>query len=651
MSNSHIQTITLEILRPGPSHNQLISPLTTYLCLCENRGAVSLHLPMEHRELQRQRQVLSYRTERPLREAQLAQTAAEVGDKVLCAIPTLTAALAQTDYGENTLIHLRLILSAAELAMVPFELASAPQGYPAEGKPLLLQSIAPITVTREVRNATVSMECWSRPPRILVVAASPPGYEPVPLRAHMLALRRAIDNWVPTDKNGGPRDLLTVLPRASVHAIREACAGDDYTHVHILAHGTRYKEGGEEQFGVALFDTAGEKLDIVGGTRLANALRTHRRSGTGFSAPNVVSMATCDSGDVNSVVMPGASLAHNLHEAGVPWVVASQYPLSMVGSILMTELLYSGLLRGDDPRIVLHHLRQVLHAECYETHDWASLVAYAAVPHDFAEQVREARQQQSERAINVAFQRADEILEEHLRAHESGDAAAQADTHRRIRKVLGHLDEQLAVLHEAIPDGDGPQERQRRGAIYSRQGSLEKRRAFLLYQEQDRNLGAARKRGAAAVDPGEDGAWMEPLRRARKYYFAAAKLELNKHWPLTQHLSCFAILGEKVPQEYWTVARIAAELDTDSSDQETRAWGHASLAELYLLELLWNPRAVPGHAIEHAQDLWRLTGAGTFPVASTLRQLERYLGWGPASRNKKFADTVRKLAEALKRDV
>ncbi|MCK7492769.1 MAG: hypothetical protein MZW92_15480 [Comamonadaceae bacterium] len=45
-----MRTTTLELLRHGPSHNQLLSPLTQYLALCENHAAVTVHLPFEHNQ-------------------------------------------------------------------------------------------------------------------------------------------------------------------------------------------------------------------------------------------------------------------------------------------------------------------------------------------------------------------------------------------------------------------------------------------------------------------------------------------------------------------------------------------------------------------------------------------------------------------------
>ncbi len=80
--------------------------------------------------------------------------------------------------------------------------------------------------------------------------------------------------------------------------------------------------------------------------RLEEALRGCRDG----SEPAVVTLASCDSGKFGTPLLPGASLAHGLHEKGISLVVASQHPLSHAGSAVLTEVLYERLLRGDDPR-------------------------------------------------------------------------------------------------------------------------------------------------------------------------------------------------------------------------------------------------------------------------------------------------------------
>ena len=58
-----MRTITLELLRHGPSHNQLLSPLTQYLALCENHAAVTVHLPFEHNQFLHRLRALGYKLE------------------------------------------------------------------------------------------------------------------------------------------------------------------------------------------------------------------------------------------------------------------------------------------------------------------------------------------------------------------------------------------------------------------------------------------------------------------------------------------------------------------------------------------------------------------------------------------------------------
>ncbi len=121
----------------------------------------------------------------------------------------------------------------------------------------------------------------------------------------------------------------------------------------------------------------------------------------------VVTLASCDSGNVGSVFTPGASLAHHLHEAGIPLVVASQLPLSFRGAAILAETLYGGLLWGEDPRAIIHQLRQELSMRCPETHDWASLVVYAAFPADFEQQIDRVKLARRRFAVDTAMARID----------------------------------------------------------------------------------------------------------------------------------------------------------------------------------------------------------------------------------------------------
>src|SRR5262249_48397694 len=109
-----MRTITLELLRHGPPHNQLLSPLTPYLALCENHAAVTLPLSFEHNQFLHRLRALSYRLDEDPRAFQLKDTAAALG-ALLAGIPGLTAELSRQSHHPETHTHLRLIISASEL--------------------------------------------------------------------------------------------------------------------------------------------------------------------------------------------------------------------------------------------------------------------------------------------------------------------------------------------------------------------------------------------------------------------------------------------------------------------------------------------------------------------------------------------------------
>ena len=147
----------------------------------------------------------------------------------------------------------------------------------------------------------------------------------------------------------------------------------------------------------------------MSGDQFASAL-TSVGNGT-IHRPTVVTVASCDSGNVGTVVLPGASFAHALHQAGVALVVASQFPLSKQGSVPLAASLYEGLLWGEHPLVLLQQLRAELHARYTASwHDWASLVVYEAIPFALKEQLDCLRYVQSKRAIDVALDRSDRAV-------------------------------------------------------------------------------------------------------------------------------------------------------------------------------------------------------------------------------------------------
>ncbi|HMV70132.1 MAG TPA: CHAT domain-containing protein, partial [Myxococcota bacterium] len=390
-----LRSLALEILRHGPAHNQLLSPLVPYLALCGDAEAETLRLPLEHHELLEHLSALRYDPTTASARLHHVRTVQEHVTEILASIRGLAT---QAQRAQAPVLHLRLVATPLELAMLPFELALMPPGMPGAGAPMLINPARKITLTREVRAAVRARFVWPAEVRVLFVSSRAGGE--VPTRAHALALMRALRPWSGVDpKTGGLSfdDLLTVLVDPTPEEVRAAIAQGAFTHVHLLAHGRAEHTEAGDRYGLVLHGDDGQPR-LLDGQRLAGVLRP-----TADKAPTVVTLAACDSGNPGNVLLPGASLIHLLHQtAEIPLVVGSQYPLSFRGSVMMTETLYEQLAAGRDPRLAIMDVRERLFVAAPENHDWASLVAYARVPEDFDEQMAALELERVDRRSSAA---------------------------------------------------------------------------------------------------------------------------------------------------------------------------------------------------------------------------------------------------------
>ena len=631
-----MRTITLELLRHGPAHNQLLSPLTPYLALCEDHEAVTLQVKLEHRSLLHQLRALSYQLGDETRRHQVQDSARFLAE-LLAQVPGLAAELNRSASNGplSQPIHLRLVLSASELALLPFELALAPPTWPGAGQPLLLQPQQALCITRESRRVAGPALAWPGNTRLLVVLASPVGLPAVPDLAHLVALRACLAPWI---ASAAERDQhLTVLTDASLLDVQRACARHDYSHVHILAHGGERRDGADTRYGLMLHDPADPSgpADVVSGERLASALRPVRQASRGEASPGaahcpaVVTLASCNSGAVGGVTGLGASIAHALHQAGIPLVIASQFPLSFGGSVRMVQTLYDGLLWGDDPRAVLVDLRRQLHTEFPDTADWASLTAYASLPADFEAALADSQVQRAMTAINAAMKAFEAAV-----LSDSGPAPDQASA--AVTAAISQLQGAKARLRlPADVTTPTPLERARRLRVLKLQASTAKREAGLSQVQAERSAGAAQARHLAAM-------WQK-LDQARQLYFDCYHEERTPYFT-TQYLSLEVVRrwagrpaadqGQpgRDPAQLWDLAEVQALHDARHAVAQERVWAHGTLAELYLLAL-----AIPGVAgrerdwlalaVSQARQLAAGVAGGTFELLSTRRQFRRYGKW------------------------
>ncbi|VVS90948.1 CHAT domain-containing protein [Desulfoluna spongiiphila] len=576
-----IRSVKLELLRHGPPHNQLISPLTRYMGLSGRHEPVTVTLPYEQQSILTLLRALRYGEKNtPTRRTQIREISAAMG-QLMEKVPGLIADLSLD--GEERFIQLRLVFSASELALLPFEMADAARGFPGEGSPLALQQEVPVVLTREIRGADGQALPWNISPRILFAAAAPPGVGTIPFKAHLLALRGAVGPWLPrASAHISPTErlspFLTILPSATLEQIQTACAEGTYTHVHILAHGVPQPDTSEVRYGLALCDDADPSgMDVVDGERLAAALRV-KACGDGFSSPLVVTVASCDSGQQGSVVLPGSSLVHAVHNAGVPLVIGSQYPLTKTGSVTMARTLYAGLLWGKDPRICLYELRQQLRRQDRTTHDWGSLIAYASLPDDMESQLGEFKTIQAHRALTASMNRAHNLTEKQIKGVD-GD----------FDDVIDDIRHAISVMPDCNPEPDASflAAQENRIAKLCILGSAEKRQAQALYlkHNEDKIPGAPRLPDDA----------LQSLERSLAFYRRAATINAHAHWPGTQVLSLSMFLRfhktKKMELEapLWAFVEASARYGLLHPDPSYALWACANLAELHFLALVAGP--------------------------------------------------------------
>ncbi|WP_445372043.1 CHAT domain-containing protein [Methylomonas sp. HW2-6] len=559
----------------------------------------------------------------------------ELGDDVAEILAEIRSLLAETSTArgeivaqktsdEAQFIHLSLVLGGDELALIPFEIAFSPQAYPGDGLPFCLQLALPIVPTRQTRRTQPVFTNWNveQEPKILLVAAAPGGLE-IPLTEHLHAIRIALEPWInwPSDTEGPiteekrlpfVKQRIRVLVNASLEDIYSACATEQFTHIHILAHGGAYELAGERQFGVVLCDERDRsKVDVVSGKRLAKALHAESNDGSWRSNPLMVTLATCDSGNPGSILVPGGSIAHELHCEGIPWILASQFPLTKAGSVLMAEEIYPKLLRGDDPRIVLHELRRKLFLNTQRNHDWASVIAYAVIPQNFDDSVTRFFEIQSRRAIEISFARVDNL------ASFNSDFSSQ-----EVEITLNRIKALLDVWRRRLRMGSGAVERARRAECFGMHGSAFKR-ISLLYSAQ-------KNQEKAKVN----------LQIALSHYQSAMR-ELasgsSYHWVASQVLSLTAVLGVAKDPDMLIGVMHLARIGLQSESTSEQAWAHGTLAELEMLSIYHqelDESAIPDiteRVRKHCLSIVDLMGVDSFQVESTQRQFQRYVDYWDGS--------------------
>lgn len=163
-----------------------------------------------------------------------------------------------------------------------------------------------------------------------------------------------------------------VLPHVSLKQLTAALTaaqqgGRPISVLHLLCHGGAVGQ----TYGLVLDDA-----DSPTGTSTVDAARMRQILEPFAGMVRLVVIAACDSGNSGAIGNQLGSVSQTLHRVGIAQVVASRFPLSVVGSSHFAEKFYSELIEGQSS------VEQALVASRHElaklpgSSDWASIQLY-----------------------------------------------------------------------------------------------------------------------------------------------------------------------------------------------------------------------------------------------------------------------------------
>lgn len=638
-------SVAIELLRTGSSGGNTLKEDTRYIALLGSDPQVEFSVPIDQRTFADLVEQLRYE---PNNEAAVRLGRQQL-EKVVRGIFS-TVSFVNNQTSPIPWLHLRLVVAPKELGLLPFEFSLTPANLPGAGdKPFFANPLRLTTLTREIRQSAGREFQWPTTPRVLFAWAQP--LKPVPHQAHVDKLVAALAPWVrPLKDNAEPIPNLaprfTELREASVAAIRDEIgrsSNNPYTHVHILAHGTKVPDRDGSRFALAMHRADGQSgADAVDGWALASAL-THVDEAT-TQVPAVVVVSACDGGNEGSPLVPGASLAHALHTSGMPYVLASQFPLTEEGSVTMAAELYPRLFSGEDPRAALYFVRQKLQLDHPNTHDWGSLVAYARFPEDLDQQLEWVRLK-----LLLARLKSAHAWVDHVLRHQQKIEQTFGDVEDRLNTAIETLE---TILKKGVAaGGDNPKVRNENLGLL---GSAYKRKAEHLYRR-----GVLTKQTEAHFQRSR-----EALKSACRRYLQGHDALLSDHWVGCQYLSLTAVMIATLVNERdrWTVVHFAAQQALKDSDKKKyRLWPLGTLCELYLLQ----PLTVANKEIDAVWETATTTArtyltqffeiateeGETEEIESTARQLDRYVSWWaqafPSASSERLKSAAQKVQSIL----
>lgn len=201
------------------------------------------------------------------------------------------------------------------------------------------------------------------PLRVLVVIASPPGYDPLDLDRERKLIQ---DSWAKQDNVE-----VEFIQRAAIQELQDRLVEKPYHILHFMGHGDFDQETGR---GVVLLEDEHGQAQRVDGEMLGILLRDAK---LGLVFLNACRTAQSAQGQG---LNPFAGVATAMVLAGVPAVVAMQFPISDEAAITFAQRFYPLLARDNPVDAAVAEGRRAVRMQDVRGFEWATPVLFMRVP-------------------------------------------------------------------------------------------------------------------------------------------------------------------------------------------------------------------------------------------------------------------------------
>jgi hypothetical protein len=266
----------------------------------------------------------------------------------------------KTDVG----LRIRLIFDPLDPAVRPLLALPWELLYRLDTRDFLARSrFTPIVRYLEVPRLTAPLELMSQL-RVLVALANPEGAAALDLGRECREMEKAL--------RGDPRVRLEFLQHPTLPELRAALQKFDAHVFHYMGHGGFDTSSGE---GSLLFEDGYGQAQPVAASALAEALKN-------LPSLRLVFLNACRTAQVSRdpAQDPFAGSAAALALAGIPAVIAMQFPISDRAALVFSQRIYEMLAQGFPIDAAVAEARLAVHLEAPSSYEWATPALFLSVP-------------------------------------------------------------------------------------------------------------------------------------------------------------------------------------------------------------------------------------------------------------------------------